>query len=82
MLPYIKIDSYLFVYVQFIFISPPPLIENRISNIPDITYNKTRTNRNISTKISNQRENSITEKSKKLAFIIGDSMIKDVDDYL
>ena len=54
MLPYIKIDSYLFVYVQFIFISPPPLIENRISNITDIIDNKT-TKRNISTKTSNQR---------------------------
>ena len=63
-------------------INPPPLIENRISHIPDITDNKTSTNRNTSTKTSNQRENSITEKSKKLAFIIGDSMIKDVDGYL
>ena len=81
MLPYIKIDSYLFVYVQFIFISPPPLIENRISNITDIMDNKT-TKRNISTKTSNQRQNRITEKSKKLAFMIGDSMIKDVNGYL
>ena len=54
MLPYIKIDSYLFVYVQFIFISPPPLVENRISNIADIMDNKT-TKRNISMKTSNQR---------------------------
>ena len=54
MLPYIKIDSYLFVYVQFVFTSPPPLIENRISNITDIMDNKT-TKRNISTKTSNQR---------------------------
>ena len=81
MLPYIKIDSYLFVYVQFIFISPPPLVENRISNITDIMDNKT-TKRNISTNTSNQRQNRITEKSKKLAFMIGDSMIKDVNSYL
>ena len=60
-------------------INPPPPIENRISHIPDITDNKTSTNRNTSTKTSNQRENSITEKFKKLAFIIGDSMIKDLD---
>ena len=81
MLPYIKIDSYLFVYVQFIFISPPPLIENRISNITDIMDNKT-TKRNISTKTSNQRQNRITEKSKKLSFMIGGSIIKDVNVYL
>ena len=60
-------------------INPPPLIENRISHIPDIADNKTNTNRNTSTKTSNRRDNSITEKSKKLSFIIGDSMIKDVD---
>ena len=63
-------------------INPPPLIENIISYIPDITDNRTSTNRNTSTKTSNQRENSITEKSRKLAFVIGDSMIKDVDGYL
>ena len=63
-------------------INPPLLIKNRISHIPDITDKKASTNRNTSTKTSNQRENSITEKSKKLAFIIGDSMIKDVDGYL
>ena len=63
-------------------INPPPLIENIISHIPDITDNRTSTNRNTSTKTSNQRENSITEKSRKLAFVIGDSMIKDVDGYL
>ena len=40
----------------------PPLIENRISHIPDITDNKTST--------------------KKLAFVIGNSMTKDVDGYL
>ena len=34
-------------------INPPPLIENRISHIPDITDNKTSTNRNTSTKTSN-----------------------------
>ena len=38
-------------------INPPPVIENRISSIPDITDNKTSTNRNTSTKTSNQREN-------------------------
>ena len=63
-------------------INPPPLIENRISNNTDITDNKASTNRNTSTKISNQRENSIAEKPKKLAFVIGDSMIKDVNGYL
>ena len=66
-------------------LNPPPLIENRISNIPDITDNKTSTNRNTSTKTerhSNQRENSITEKSKKLAFVISNSMIKNVGEYL
>ena len=57
-------------------------MENRISNIPDITDNKTSTNRNTSAKISNQRENSITERSKKLAFLIGDSMVKEVHGYL
>ena len=81
MFPYIKIDTSLFVYVQFIFISPLPLIENRISNITDIMDNKT-TKRNISTKTSNQRQNRITEKSKKLSFMIGGSMIKDVNVYL
>ena len=65
-----------------VYLYPPPLIENRISSIPDITDNKTSTNRNTSRKTSNQRENSITEKSKKLAFIIRDGMIKDVDGYL
>ena len=39
-------------------INPPPLIKNRISNIPDIKDNKT-SNRNTSAKTSNQRENSI-----------------------
>ena len=63
-------------------INPPALIQNRISHIPDITDNKTSTNRNTSTKTSNQRENSITKKPKKLAFAIGDSMIKEVDGYL
>ena len=58
------------------------LIENRICNIHDIPDNKTSTNRNTSTKTSNQRENSTPEKPKKLAFIIGDSMIKDLDGYL
>ena len=81
MFPYIKIDTSLFVYVQFIFISPLPLIENRISNITDIMDNKT-TKRNISTKPSNQRQNRITEKSKKLSFMIGGSIIKDVNVYL
>ena len=57
-------------------------MENRISKIPDITDNKNSTDRNTSAKISNQRENSITERSKKLAFLIGDSMIKEVDGYL
>ena len=57
-------------------------MENRISNIPDITDNKTSTNRNTSAKISNQRQNSITERSKKLAFLIGDSMVKEVHGYL
>ena len=37
---------------------------------------------NTSSKTSNQRENSITQKSKKLTFMIGDSLIKDVNDYL
>ena len=41
--------------------NPPPLIDNRISHIPDITDNKTNTNENTSTKTSNQRENTITE---------------------
>ena len=41
--------------------NPPPLIDNRISHIPDITNNKTNTNENTSTKTSNQRENTITE---------------------
>ena len=68
--------------IKNICINPPPLIENRISNIPDIPDNKTSTNRNTSTKTSNQRENSIKKKSKKLAFVIGDSMIKDVNGYL
>ena len=81
MFPYIKIDTSLFVYVQFIFISPLPLIENRISNITDIMDNKT-TKRNISTKTSNQRQNRITEKSKKLSFMTGGSIIKDVNVYL
>ena len=45
-------------------INLPPLIENRLSNIPDITDSKTSTNRNTSTKTSNQRENSITKTSK------------------
>ena len=66
-------------------LNPPPLIENRISNIPDITDNKTSTNRNTSTKTerhSNQRENSITEKSKKLAVVISNRMIKNVGEYL
>ena len=81
MFPYIKIDTSLFVYVQFIFISPLPLIENRISNITDIMDNKT-TKRNISTKTPNQRQNRITEKSKKLSFMIGGSIIKDVNVYL
>ena len=31
-------------------INPPPLIEKRISNIPDITENKASTNRNTNTK--------------------------------
>ena len=31
-------------------INPPPLVENRISNIPNIIDNKTSTNRNTSTK--------------------------------
>ena len=62
-------------------IYPPLLMENRISNIPDITDNKTSTNRNTRAKISNQRENSITERSKKLAFVISDSMVKDADGY-
>ena len=52
--------------------------KNRISNIPDIIDNKT-SNRNTGTKTSNRRENIITDKSKKLTFIIGDSMIKAVD---
>ena len=34
-------------------INLPPLIENRLSNIPDITNSKTSTNRNTSTKTSN-----------------------------
>ena len=66
-------------------LNPPPLNENGISNILDITDNKTSTNRNTSTKTerhSNQRENSITEKSKKLAFVISNSMIKNVGEYL
>ena len=63
-------------------INPPPLTENRIFNIPDITDNKTSANRNTSIKTSIQRENSITDKSKKLAFVIDDCMIKDVDGYL
>ena len=33
---------------------------------------------NTSSKTSNQRESSITQKSKKLTFMIGDSLIKDV----
>ena len=34
-------------------INLPPLIENRLSNIPDITNSKTSTNRNTNTKTSN-----------------------------
>ena len=46
---------------------PPPSVENGMSNIPEITDNKTSPNRNIpAQKTSNQRKNSITEKSKEL----------------
>ena len=37
-------------------INPPPLTENRISNIPDITDNKTSANENTSAKTLNQKE--------------------------
>ena len=45
-------------------INPPPLIENRISHIPDITDNKSITNRNTSTKTSNQ-ERTVSQKNLK-----------------
>ena len=45
-------------------INPPPLIENRISHIPDITDNKSSTNRNTSTKTSNQ-ERTVSQKNLK-----------------
>lgn len=64
-----------------VFINAQLLIENRMSSIPYIVNNKT-SNRNTSRKTSNQRDNSIARKSKKLAFAIGDTMIKDVDGYL
>ena len=69
-------------YKNNVFINPPPLIENTIPNIAGITDIKTSTNSNTSTKTSNQRENSITEKSKELALVIGDGMIKDANGYL
>ena len=69
-------------YENKVCINPQPLIENRIPNIVDITDNETSTNRNISTKISNQKQKSFTEKSKELTFIICDSMIKDLHRYL
>ena len=43
-------------------INPPPLIENRISHIPDITDNKTSTNRNTSTK-HQIRERTVSRKN-------------------
>ena len=64
-----------------VFINAQLLIENRMSSIPYIVNNKT-SNRNTSRKTLNQRDNSIARKSKKLAFAIGDTMIKDVDGYL
>ena len=60
---------------------PPPSVENGMSNIPEITDNKTSPNRNIPAQKPQIRERTVSPKNLRNC-LIGDSMIKDVDSYL